>query len=159
MPISDRLTSKLVSRVRLLALAPATCLLLSLPTSAQTSALAEAELQRRANNATEAQELLKKGDESYKAGKWSDAVAAYTGARDLLPDAPATAELRKAATERLVQSSVELARQQRRLGDVSGSARVGGTAGTGSPFIAFHRADARADGVESVISDTKVIGK
>jgi len=122
MPISDRLTTTLASRARLLALAPATCLLLAQPIFAQSSsAMAQVEVQRRANNATEAQELLKKGDESYKAGKWSDAVAAYTGARELLPDAPATAELRKAATDRLVQSSVELAREQRRLGDVSGA--------------------------------------
>jgi general secretion pathway protein D len=122
MPISDRLTTTLVSRARLLALAPATCLLLAQPVFAQSSsAMAQAELQRRANNATEAQELLKKGDESYKAEKWADAVAAYTGARELLPEAPATAELRKAATERLAQASVALAAQQRRLGDVSGA--------------------------------------
>jgi general secretion pathway protein D len=122
MPISDRLTTTLASRARLLALAPATCLLLAQPIFAQSSsAMAQAEVQRRANNATEAQELLKKGDESYKAGKWSDAVAAYTGARELLPEAPATAELRKATTDRLVQASVELAREQRRLGDVSGA--------------------------------------
>jgi general secretion pathway protein D len=122
MPISDRLTTSLVSRARLLALAPATCLLLAQPVFAQSSsAMAQAELQRRANNATEAQELLKKGDESYTAGKWADAVAAYTGARDLLPDAPATRELRKASTERLAQASVALAAEQRRLGDVSGA--------------------------------------
>jgi len=122
MPISDRLTTKLVSRARLLALAPATCLLLAQPIFAQSSsAMAQKEMQRRANNATEAQELLKKGDESYTSGKWSAAVAAYTGARELLPDAPATAEMRKAATDRLVQASVELAREQRRLGDVPGA--------------------------------------
>ena len=122
MPISDRLTTTLASRARLLAIAPATCLLLAQPIFAQSSsAMAQKEMQRRANNATEAQELLQKGDESYKAGKWSDAVAAYTGARELLPDAPATAELRKAATDRLVQASVELAREQRRLGDVPGA--------------------------------------
>jgi general secretion pathway protein D len=122
MPISDRLTTSLVSRARLLALAPATCLLLAQPVLAQSSsAMAQAELQRRANNATEAQELLKKGDESYTAGKWADAVAAYTGARELLPDAPATRELRKASTERLAQASVALAAEQRRLGDVAGA--------------------------------------
>ncbi|MEK7949174.1 Amuc_1098 family type IV pilus outer membrane protein [Luteolibacter soli] len=122
MPISDRLTTTLASRARLLALAPATCLLLAQPIFAQSSSrMAQAEVQRRANNANEAQELLKKGDESYKAGKWADAVAAYTGARELLPEAPATAEWRKAATDRLVQASVEHAREQRRLGDVSGA--------------------------------------
>lgn len=121
MPISDRYQA-ITSRARLLAIAPLTCLLLAQPLAAQTrSALAEAELQRRANNAQEAQELLKKGDESYEAGRWKDAVAAYTGARELLPDAPATAALREAATDRLVQASVELARQERRFGDVEGA--------------------------------------
>jgi general secretion pathway protein D len=121
MPISDRYHA-ITSRARLLAIAPLTCLLLAQPLAGQTrSALAEAELQRRANHAQEAHELLKKGDESYEAGRWKDAVAAYTGARELLPDAPATAALRDAATDRLVQASVELARQERRFGDVEGA--------------------------------------
>jgi len=122
MPISDRSTSFSSPRARLLALAPATSILLSLTLSAQQpSALAQAELQRRAASAAEARELLEKGDESYQAGRWSEAVEAYSGARDLLPDAPATAELRDAATERLVQASVERAREQGRLGDVKGA--------------------------------------
>ena len=122
MPISDRLTTTLASRARLLALAPATCLLLAQPVFAQSSsAMAQAELQRRANNAVEAQELLKKGDESYKAEKWSEAVAAYAGARELLPNVPATEVMRKAATERYAQASVALAAQQSRLGDVAGA--------------------------------------
>jgi general secretion pathway protein D len=121
MPISDRFQN-VTSRARLLAVAPLTCLLLSQPLAAQkTSALAQAELQRRASNAQEAQELLKKGDESYKAGKWADAVKAYSGARELLPEAPATAAMRDAATERLIQASVEQARNQKRLGDVEGA--------------------------------------
>lgn len=122
MPISDRFNSSVVTRARLLALAPATCFLLSLSAPAQQpSALAQAELQRRAANADEARELLKKGDEAYESARWADAVAAYAGARDLLPDAPATAALRGAATERLVQASVEKARHQRRMGDVKGA--------------------------------------
>ncbi len=122
MPIFDRFNSAVVTRARLLALAPATCLLLSLPVSAQQpSALAQAELQRRAASAGEARILLQKGDEAYEAGRWADAVAAYSGARDLLPDAPATAALRSAATERLVQASVEQARHQSRMGDVKGA--------------------------------------
>lgn len=121
MPISDRFTTLRASRARLLALAPATCLLFSQPLAAQHSSLAQAELQRRAANAAEAQELLIKGDEAYNAGKWSDAIAAYGGARELLPDAPATAAQRKAATERLVQASVEQARHQSKRGDVRGA--------------------------------------
>lgn len=121
MPICDRFTSRSATRARLLALAPVTCLALALPLSAQHSSLAQAELQRRAANAGEAQELLKKGDEAYQAGRWSEAVEAYSGARDLLPAAPATQALRDSATERLVQSSVEKARDQKRRGDVKGA--------------------------------------
>ncbi|WP_035603323.1 Amuc_1098 family type IV pilus outer membrane protein [Haloferula sp. BvORR071] len=122
MPISDCFQSA-SSRARLLAIAPLTCLLITQPLAAQgRTRLAEAELQRRAGKAQEAQELLKKGDESYKAGKWSEAVDAYAGARSLLPDAPATADARAAATERLAQASVELARKQRRMGDNEGAA-------------------------------------
>jgi general secretion pathway protein D len=125
MPISDRSTSVPSPRARLLALAPATCLLFSLTLSAQQpSALAQAELQRRAASASEARELLEKGDEAYQAGRWGEAVEAYGGARELLPEAPATAELRDAATERLVQASVERAREQGRLGDVKGAGRT-----------------------------------
>lgn len=122
MPISDRFSSSVATRARLVALAPVTCLFLSLPVAAQQpSALAQAELQRRAASASEAQELLKKGDEAYESGRWAEAVAAYSGARELLPAAPATAALRDAATERLVLASVEQARHQRRLGDVKGA--------------------------------------
>jgi general secretion pathway protein D len=110
-----------VRRARLLALAPFTCLVLSQPLAAQHSALAQAELQRRAANAGEAQELLRKGDEAYRAGRWAEAVEAYSGARELLPAAPATQALRDAATERLVQASVEKARDQKRRGDLKGA--------------------------------------
>jgi general secretion pathway protein D len=98
-----------------------TCLALALPLSAQHSSLAQAELQRRAASASEAQELLKKGDEAYQAGRWSEAVEAYSGARDLLPAALATQALRDSATERLVQASVEKARDQKRRGDLKGA--------------------------------------
>jgi general secretion pathway protein D len=122
MPIRDRFNSAVVTRARLLALAPLTGLLLwPAATAQQPSALAQAEMQRRAANASEARVLLEKGDEAYEAGRWADAITAYTGARELLPDAPATAALRDAATERLVQASVEQARRQRRLGDVKGA--------------------------------------
>jgi general secretion pathway protein D len=122
MPIRERSNSTVVTRARLLALAPLTGLLLWPAASAQQpSALAQAELQRRATNASEARLLLEKGDEAYEAGRWADAITAYTGARDLLPETPATHALRNAATERLVQASVEQARHQRRIGDVKGA--------------------------------------
>ena len=55
---------------------------------------------RRAAAVQEAQELLLKGDEAYSAGKFAEAVEAFAGARELFPDAPQTAELRVAATDR-----------------------------------------------------------
>lgn len=84
-------------------------------------ALAERETMRRVAEEQEAQELLLRGDESYQAGRFGDAVEAYAGARDLLPDAPATAELRDAATDRYAQASVEYARGLSRKGDIEGA--------------------------------------
>ena len=69
----------------------------------------------------EAQELLRLGDLAYESARYADAVEAYAGARDLLVDAPATAELRAAATERFALASTERAREQARLGDLAGA--------------------------------------
>ncbi len=85
---------------------------------------AATELSRRSNAIEEAQVLLRKGDEAYTAEKYSDAVEAYAGARDLLPNAPVAAELRKATTERYAQASVEAARLLARKGDVPGAKAV-----------------------------------
>ena len=76
------------------------------------------EIERRLASVQEGQMLLLKGDEAYEAGKYDEAVAAYAGARDSFPDAPATAELRISATERYAQASVEMARESARKGDV-----------------------------------------
>lgn len=124
MPIHDRPNRRTPSRARLLALAPLTCLLFAAPllhAGEPVGGLAATEQRRRATNVAEAQELLKKGDQAYQAGKWKDAVAAYSGARDLIPDAPATRELRSSATQRFAQASVERAREQSRHGDVAGA--------------------------------------
>lgn len=83
--------------------------------------LASSELSRRSVALDEAQELLRKGDEAYTSGRYSQAVEAYAGARDLIPDAPISAELRAAATERYAQASVEHARILSREGDVAGA--------------------------------------
>jgi general secretion pathway protein D len=74
------------------------------------SSLVESEVSRRSVAIQEAQELLRKGDEAYTAARYADAVEAYSGARDLIPNAPVSAELRAAATERYAQASVEHAR-------------------------------------------------
>lgn len=112
----------LPSRGRAALLATA-CLVVPL-TAGETigaGSLAEREAARRSAAVDEAQMLLQKGDEAYQSGRYAEAVDAFAGARDLLPDAPATAELRKAATERYAQASVEKARGLSRKGDVAGA--------------------------------------
>lgn len=66
----------------------------------------------------EVRELLTKGDEAYTAGRYSEAVEAYAGARDLLPKTSAPDDFRNAVIERHVQASVEHARVLSRKGDV-----------------------------------------
>lgn len=140
MPISDRFPF-VTSRARLLAVAPLTCLLLAQPLAAQApSRLAQAEMERRATRTREAQELLTKGDEAYKAEKWAEAAEIYGRARGLLPAAPASGDLRSAATERFAQASVEQARKQRRLGDVEGAKAT--LDGVLTPDVAPHDAAA-----------------
>ncbi len=85
------------------------------------NSLASSELSRRSVAIDEAQELLRKGDEAYTAGRYAEAVEAYAGARELIPNAPISAELRAAATERYAQASVEHARVLSRNGDVAGA--------------------------------------
>jgi general secretion pathway protein D len=83
--------------------------------------LATVEQNRRSAAISEAQELLRKGDQAYEAARYNDAVEAYAGARELIPNAPISAELRAAATERYAQASVEKARGLSRKGDVVGA--------------------------------------
>jgi len=83
------------------------------------SRIAEAEVSRRSVAIDEAQELLRKGDEAYTAAHYAEAVEAYAGARELIPEAPISADLRAAATERYAQASVEQARFLSRKGDVA----------------------------------------
>lgn len=93
----------------------------SVGTRSAASAPSEREYSRRAANVEEAQELLRKGDEAYLAGRYSEAVEAFAGARDLIPDAPISSELRVAATERYAQAAVEQSRLLSRKGDVAGA--------------------------------------
>lgn len=83
------------------------------------SSLAGSEVSRRSVAIDEARELLRKGDEAYTAGRYAEAVEAYAGARDLIPNAPVSAELRSAATGRYAQASVEQARVLSRNGNVA----------------------------------------
>jgi general secretion pathway protein D len=82
-------------------------------------ALAGSEVSRRSAAIEEARELLRKGDESYTAGRFDEAAVAYSGARGLIPDAPVSAELRAAATERFALASVEHARVLSRKGNIA----------------------------------------
>jgi general secretion pathway protein D len=85
------------------------------------SELAQRELARRNAGVEEARELLRKGDEAYEAQRYDQAMVAFSGARDLLPDAPLTGPLRDAATERYVQATIEQSRFLSRKGDVPGA--------------------------------------
>ncbi len=66
----------------------------------------------------EAEELLLQGDQAYNAGRFEEAAAAFKGARALVTDAPATRELRSAATARFAMASIERARELSRKGDL-----------------------------------------
>ncbi len=92
---------------------------LVISTSANARDLAEIELSRRATAIVEAQELLRKGDQAYQDGRYDEAVEVFAGARDMIPDAPASAELRAAATERYAQAAAEQARVLSRKGDIA----------------------------------------
>ena len=83
------------------------------------SSTASGEVSRRSAAVQDAQKLLKKGDEAYTSGRYSEAVESYAAARSLIPNAPISAELRSAATDRFAQASVELARTLSRKGDVA----------------------------------------
>jgi general secretion pathway protein D len=86
--------------------------------------MAEKEASARMERTTDAQQLLMQGDVSYSAGKFADATAQYLKARNLLPDAPATQELRNAATERFATASIEAAKELSRKGDVEGAQKM-----------------------------------
>lgn len=102
----------------------ATACLMSPVFAGDSQGLFNRELAKRYEGVEEAQELLKKGDEAYREARYSDAVEAYSGARDLIPDAPVTTALREAATERYAQASVEKARELVRKGDLDGAKKA-----------------------------------
>jgi outer membrane protein assembly factor BamD (BamD/ComL family) len=69
--------------------------------------IAQQEAAARMDRTTEAQQLLMQGDVNYSAGKYAEASQQFLKARNLLPDAPATLDLRAAATERYATASVQ----------------------------------------------------
>lgn len=86
--------------------------------------LSDRELAKRYQGVEEAQELLKKGDEAYRNERYAEAIEAFGGARELIPDAPVTIELRQAATERFATASIQRGRELARKGDVAGARKV-----------------------------------
>ena len=118
----ETIKPNLLTRGRAASLVTA-CLVVSLTARepVTSAGLADSELSRRSQAVEEARELLRKGDEAYQAGRFADAVEAYAGAREMIPDAPVSADLRAAATERYAQASVEQARLLSRKGDVAGA--------------------------------------
>lgn len=84
-----------------------------------TAAANQRELDQRRIDIQEAEELLVQGDLAYQNHRFGDAVSAFAGARNLIPDAPVAAELRTAATRRLVQASIEQAKDLSRKGDMA----------------------------------------
>ncbi len=117
-------TFKLIGSIRCrVVLLTSACLMVALTAreSIVDTGLAAREQARRSNAIEEARELLRKGDEAYQAGRYSDAVEAYAGSRDLIPDAPISADLRAAVTDRYAQASIEQARFLSKQGDVAGA--------------------------------------
>lgn len=105
------------------ALLATACLIAPIAAKDQPAAVptAQREVDQRRIDIEEAQELLEQGDQAYQAKRYADAVTAFSGARDLIPDAPISGALRAAATERLVLASIEKARELSRKGDVAGA--------------------------------------
>lgn len=86
--------------------------------------MAEKESLARMQRTTEAQQLLMEGDVAYSAGKHAEASVQFLKARNLLPDAPATRDLRVAATERYATATVQAAAQLSRKGDVAAAKQL-----------------------------------
>jgi general secretion pathway protein D len=91
------------------------------PAQAGEGDLLGSETSRRQQATMEAQELLLHGDRAYKNGDYEQALKAYTGAFEALPDAPATAVQRAAALDRMVSASIARSQVQVRDGDLDGA--------------------------------------
>jgi general secretion pathway protein D len=78
--------------------------------------LIQKEINRRADNVNQAQELLKEGDVAYNAGEFKKAVESYQQAFELIPEAGMTHQLRFAAGDRYAQAAVEYGKVLARTG-------------------------------------------
>lgn len=91
------------------------------PLVGYSQSLAESETTARQQRTVEAQQLILEGDAAYQSTRYEDAAATFLKARQLLPDAPATLDLRQAATERYVSATLQAARNRSKKGDVEGA--------------------------------------
>lgn len=82
---------------------------------------AESETTARQQRTVEAQQLILEGDAAYQSTRYEEAAKTFLKARQLLPDAPATLDLRQAATERYVSATLQAARNRSKKGDVEGA--------------------------------------
>lgn len=80
---------------------------------------AENEKSARQDRVMEAQTLLMQGDVAYGSGKYAEAAKLFLQAKNLLPDAAETKELRDAATERYTTASTQQASQLASKGDIA----------------------------------------
>ncbi len=80
------------------------------------SSLAEKEIARRQARVNDGLASLEKGDKLFNEGDYEGALSEYKNALDLIPDAPAMAQLRAAALAKYVDASIELARQRAQNG-------------------------------------------
>lgn len=81
--------------------------------------LSQQELSNRQKRTNEAQQLLLQGDARYQSAEYHEAAAIFLQARNVLPDVPATLDLRSAATERYVAAAMQSARVKSQKGDVA----------------------------------------
>lgn len=87
------------------------------PLSAQEEvSLIQREINRRSENVSKAQGLLKEGDVAYKGADYKKAVEFYKEAFELIPEAGMTHELRFAVGDRYAQAAVEYGKVLARTG-------------------------------------------
>lgn len=83
------------------------------------SSLAQREMLRRQDAATEGDRLLAEGREAYAKGDFQQAVDKYTQAVQRVPNAPAFADRRQSYVDHLGDASVALSMQHRKVGKYS----------------------------------------
>ena len=92
--------------------------------NAQTKDIQVIELAKRKAMVEEATELVKQGDKALEEQKAAEAVEAYAGARELLPDVPALKEMRQQVTERYAVAALTQAAALANRGDLVGANKM-----------------------------------